>query len=457
MSMRLGPIGALLVLAAFGAPVCANATGPTPPGTVAGHRLADLVQAYFRTATARERVALAASVEEEAGGAFSAVAEVVRGVNFWSAPAAHHGTLLLEGDRMGEVVETAYHLPNDYDPKHRYPLLFCQPDDRASHAQTLKRALRTFGDSLSGFVLVCPKHAVDGSFARPSGTREDLPRLLQSLRRRLHVDSDRVFLYGSGAGGDSVWITALMQTDLFAGAVIRSGYPRVPYPNQTLPFLLENVRPLRVLTTWANGLDANATARQRLVESYNRAILGFAATDSLPIIGVDPTEQGAPPAATFAAAAAQILAGRRPSPQRTVSHWFRYPEQGRAGWLRQVKPREPVWKADQLSILPAPTTDRDDFVTRVVQRKLARLAGRIEGANVVVEVERCARVDLLLPYELLDWSQPISVRCNGRVRHEGLIRPSIQTMLETAYDEWEFQHPVAVRLSFAVRPREPGS
>lgn len=457
MRIRRFPIGVVLLLASLAAPVCAHQAAATPQGTITEHRLADLVEAFFRAATAHERFALAASVEEEAGGDFSTVAEVVRGVNLWSAPTADHGTFFLEGDATGEVVETAYRLPNDYEPGRRYPLLFCQPDDRASQAQTLTRAAGVLGDSVRGFVLVCPKYAVDGSFTRPLGDQEDLPGFIRAIRRRLHVDSDRVFLYGSDTGGDSAWITALMHSDLFAGAVIRSGYPRVPYPNQTLPFLLENLRPLRILTAWKNDLDAAATARQRLVETYNRAIVGFAAPASLQIIGVDPTDRDSPGAETLAVAASRVLSGRRSWPERKLSHWFRYPEQGRAGWLRQVKPREPVWRADQLSILPAPITDRDDFVAEVVQEKLAYLAGRIEGRSVIVEVERCARVDLLLPYQLLDWSKPISVRCNGRVRHEGRIRPSIKTMLETAYEEWEFQHLVAVRLSFAVRPRDTGS
>jgi hypothetical protein len=110
-----------------------------------------------------------------------------------------------------------------------------------------------------------------------------------------------------------------------------------------------------------------------------------------------------------------------------------------------------VWEAGQLAIAVSPAADRDKFIADVVKGKLAYLGGRIEGRNIMLNTRRCARVDLLLPMGLVDLTKPILVRCNGKRRYDRLLEPSVRTLLETAYERWEFQHPVAARLSFSVR------
>jgi hypothetical protein len=110
-----------------------------------------------------------------------------------------------------------------------------------------------------------------------------------------------------------------------------------------------------------------------------------------------------------------------------------------------------MWETDQLSILPAAYTDRDTFIAEIVKDKMAYLGGRIEGQLIDIEAKNCARVELFLPQGLVDFTRPVTVKCNGKRRHEGVIEPSIGTLLETAYEEWEFQHPYVARLSFSVK------
>lgn len=114
-----------------------------------------------------------------------------------------------------------------------------------------------------------------------------------------------------------------------------------------------------------------------------------------------------------------------------------------------------VWEAEQLSILPAPTSDRDLFIKEVVAGKLAYLSGRIEDQTITIETRRCARIDLLLPDGLLDLDRPITVRCNGKKRYEGLADRSNRTLLSTAYETWDFQRLSVARLSFSIKA-DPG-
>lgn len=116
---------------------------------------------------------------------------------------------------------------------------------------------------------------------------------------------------------------------------------------------------------------------------------------------------------------------------------------------------------DQLSILPSGEADHDAFITSVVKDRLAYLGAEVKGQTVTLDVRRCARVELLLPPGLLDLSRPITVFCNGKRRFRGVAEVGIATLLETAYDRWEFQRLAFAKVSFRVRPfvgrRRPGS
>ena len=57
--------------------------------------------------------------------------------------------------------------------------------------------------------------------------------------------------------------------------------------------------------------------------------------------------------------------------------------------------------------------------------------------------------------EALDWSRPVIVQCNGKRRHQRRTGPSIRTLLDTAYESWDFQHRVGVRLPLSVRTDVP--
>ena len=80
---------------------------------------------------------------------------------------------------------------------------------------------------------------------------------------------------------------------------------------------------------------------------------------------------------------------------------------------------------------------------------MAFLGGNVKGQTVTIQTRRCARVELLLPEGLVDFDQPITVRCNGKKRFEGLVPTSIETLLETAYDDWDFQRLRLARISFS--------
>jgi hypothetical protein len=205
-----------------------------------------------------------------------------------------------------------------------------------------------------------------------------------------------------------------------------------------------------------NAADEPGAALPSVLDAHLDTIVGFAQQSSLPIrrvnVGFAESELGILPGRDAAKAELADLRGKtRSKPGRPVSHWFRYPAQGDVGWLRVVKTYGDVWTQDQLSIAVSPATDRDAFITDVLKEKLFHLGGRIEGQTTHIETKRIAEVELRLFEGMVDFAKPITVMINGRKRREGLVKPSISTLLEFAYEEWDFQRILYAGISFPIR------
>ncbi len=449
----MGP-RALIPLAVLGITLTAPAVGDGRPGLQLNppetSALTVQIEAFFRTDDIGQRATLLADIEKAAGGSVGAVREALGRVQLWPAVGERGGTFTFQSVACG-TIGIEYRLPADYDPARRHPMLIAFPSRGQSPRWTLDNASRLLGEALRAFVLICPARAIGSTFCQPVDAAGDLLRLMHDVRRRFHVDTDRVFVYGYAAGGNAAWFAAIAHPDLFAGAIILSAYPDVPYAQQVYPLLLPNLRNVHVLTTWSEWNGSGNETRNQTVDIRNRMIEVLADKLQLPIVGrrLEGASPGFP--ARAAPGAVTILDRRRPGASRHPSKWFRYPAQGSAGWLKQTKFMGDVWTAGQLSVLASVLSDRNAFITSVIKEKLAYLGGRVDGQTIAIQTRRCARIELLLPDGLVTFSKPVTVRCNGRKRFEGLVRPSIRTLLQDAYARWEFQHPAVAKLSFSIR------
>jgi pimeloyl-ACP methyl ester carboxylesterase len=414
--------------------------------------LRELVETYYRCGDSKGRSQAASAIVSAAEGDIDKVASEFPNVHLWSdQPEGGVWTIPLPS---GESVEVTFRLPPDYEPVRAFPLLVVMPKPGETPQSALNAASLALGSACDPVVVIAPNRTLGGMFHERTPAANDLPALLREIRKHIHVDADSVFLFGMGAGGDAAWMAAIMYSFEFVGLVAVDSFPRVPYPEQTYTLLLPNLNELSVLSVWnAGGADGSSDVSP--VAAFNRAIVDFAKRTSLPIVGVElpgaaNTSVQLPEEETEA-----ILDGRRSGVRSQVQHWFRYRGQGDCGWIRATEIAGDVWEDDQLSIVPAPTTDRDRFITDTIAEKSAFIGGRIDGQNITIETRRCGGVELRLAPGQADFTKPIIIVCNGRKRFEGLIRPSVADLLESAYEDWDFQHPVYARKTFAIRTDSP--
>jgi len=458
MHLREGLTPSWLLFAAL---ICAPlaADGTQPAGATPGDQtaLTELVEAYFQSPDPDDRRSLVGKINAGAEGSIDTVVGTLGSVQLWQVPDDNAGTfdLMLAS---GETLKIGYDLPNDYDPMQRYPTVICMPDRGWSQKDCLFFTSSLVGESAGAFITLGPDRPLDGSFSREAAEHADVRRFLREVRRRFHIDTDRTYLFGPGFGGDAAWMTAVACPNEFAGAISVNAYLRVPYPEQLYRLLLGNLRTLPVLRVWwGDVIDSPGPVRERAIAAHNRAILAIATQEGLPITGKEvPSDSNNPEAAAgalreFSKELRIILAKRRPAPNGNVTHWFRYPDQGDAGWVRLTKFKGDVWEEEQLSILPSPVTDRDEYITAIIEEKLGYIGATVQGQTINIETRKCGKIDIIFPLGLVDLDKPVTIYCNGRRRHNGPVRSSIRTLLETTYDTWDFQRLTPARLPLSIK------
>jgi len=413
--------------------------------------LQQLVDGYFQTKKREERDALVQPIEKAAKNDPFAAAEAIKQVDAWSAARAGPVNIFFPGPGR-PAAAGVYEVPYDYTSDEPHPMIVCIAPEGFAPEVMLARARLFLGDHVNDFIVVATTVDVVGSFYREKDDRPVLRMLLRRLRKLVHTDTDRVYVLGIQAGAEAAWFAGMMHPDLFAGIVAINGYPRVPYPEQAYPLLLENLRHVPVLSAWNRPGPGTGGDKDFVNELtvHNRLIAKIAKRLSLPItsLELDSTK----PAGQFPpkAAISEIVALDRAVAPKSIAHWFRYPDQGTAKWLRQQRFAGDVWDEQSLSIASKPDVDHDAFVTEVLTEKLAYVGGTITGQNVALTVRRTSGVELMLPMGVLEPGERVTVTCNGRTRHSSKLPPSIGVMLEDAYERWEFEHPAAVRLSLSV-------
>jgi pimeloyl-ACP methyl ester carboxylesterase len=123
--------------------------------------------------------------------------------------------------------KVTYHLqlPPEYRPTRSYPVLVVLHEAGEKPERMLRRWAEAAAEN--GYVLAAPeweKEAV-GQYAFSDAEHVTVLATLRDLRRRVQIDSDRVFLFGLGEGGTMAFDVGLAHPDLFAGVIPMGGRP----------------------------------------------------------------------------------------------------------------------------------------------------------------------------------------------------------------------------------------
>ncbi len=188
-------------------------------------------------------------------------------------------------------------LPVHYQSRYAYPVLIWlhPPGGSEKHLETVMPQIseRNFvGVSIAGSqpISAGEPHEATGFDWQPTADATErlvnqIAFLLQSLSRRFHIHSSRVFLAGLGSGGTMAYRAAFMRPEWFAGVASLNG--GLPAGEQPL-FNWRNCRSVPVF--WAHGRRSRRFPEARLchqlrllhVAGFDVTLRQYPAVDELP-------------------------------------------------------------------------------------------------------------------------------------------------------------------------------
>lgn len=436
--------GAVLLCATFLVhPASAGRDAAAPDGLQAR------VIRYFKTDSPDARAAIAQEIESMDGVTLDAVADAVRRAPLWKPSAPEFERFDLQTAR-GTTTEVHVHVPDGYDPGHAYPLLLAFHGQDGNGGQYIHFALQLLGDRVNEFLVAAPTRLGGCFIGSAPETSTDPTALFRALKTRYRVDTARVYASGYSKGGHQSFLLGLLYTDTLAAAVPLAGTFTTQIGLELVDIMLPNLRGFPMLVVYGeldHGQPRGPIDERSGISGANRYIRLRAAALNVPIEMIEIPGMGhvgvRPPPDRFHA----MLNKVRPRRVKTIDHWFRYPPQGRVDWLRQTRYQGTPWRGDHLRVKPKGDETYSDALVRKLKLILPYIGGTIEGQAIDIRTRRTARVDLLLNDDLVDLDREITVRLKGKLVFTGRAHRSIRTLLEVAYEDWDFQRLYPVRFT----------
>lgn len=316
-------------------------------------------------------------------------------------------------DLNGRVYQLSLFVPQTYQAAKGYGLVVCLHGAGFSGEAYLERWQSRLGED---YVLACPSYPAGAWFTRQA--EELVLATIRTVQRRYHIDPDRVFLTGMSNGGIGAWLIGMHHAPRFAGiAPMASGLDDVLMPFlanlRTTPVYiihgaLDQVMPVELSRTIARELEAIGYSHVYREHQREHPMAGghYFPREELPdLVAWFNTQRRNPIPTTMTVV-------------REASHFQPF------GWVR-------VDATDAIAAFSDDLVSKRDELTR--KKRYARLDASMTGPNrIEVETVLVQRYTLFLNDQLVDLSKPVTIVTNKHVSFEGLVTPTVETLLRQA-------------------------
>jgi len=324
-------------------------------------------------------------------------------------------------------VEYQLYLPPEYQHGRPYPVILGVYDPKEKPELMMTR-LRPYAER-HGYILAVPKWtpALGGVYGYTVEEQTAVTGTLKHVKRLVQVDSDRVFMIGSGEGARCAFDIGVSTPDLFAGVV-----PIGPPPSWT-GLMLEYWRNTQILPYYVvmgNMSGPEWQSMRRVLEQWMPK--GY-------------------PALTV------LYKGRG-------MEWFGAELPNIFDWLNRKKRAEP-WRElgavgheyrsareSDNRFYWLSTNELDEKLVKRAPLSPARLNAKIlEGNQIHVTTFGVKQVTVWISRQMVDFERPITVTLNGKYKWTNggkAVKPDISTMLEDFYDRNDRQRLFFYKVEF---------
>ena len=336
----------------------------------------------------------------------------------------------------GQRFQYSLYVPQSYQPSNSYPLILCLHGAGFTGEAYLERWQPRLGER---YILACPTYPAGAWFTRKA---EDLVlAVIDTVRQRYHIDSDRIFLSGMSNGGIGTWLIGMHHAPLFAGlAPMASGIDDVVFP------FLENLRstPTYIIHGKHDQIMPVDLSRKLAAElkNLNYPFVYREHDRTHPMAGGHffPREE-LPDLVGWFDGQRRVATPKAVTVVREASRLLPF------SWVR-------IDATDEIASFSEDLVDkRDDAIRR---RIYARLTAQVTEANrIEVRTDHVRQFTLFLNQDLIDFSKPVIVVANGHTTDFGIVTPSVETLLKQARIRHDPGQLFAAQLSLSVPAPTP--
>jgi tetratricopeptide (TPR) repeat protein len=333
--------------------------------------------------------------------------------------------LTTERDAKG----TAYHivLPPEYHHHRSYPVLVALPNVREDAKTVLERWMKLTREH--GYILAIPRWAdpLATEYKYTIEEQQAVHDTIRDLKRRFHVDAERVFLTGHDWSGNLAYDLGMCAPDLFAGVVVMCGRPGKFHSThrnnaQYLPFYA---------IEGEYGTDGPRDNRA------NRQAFEYWVQRGFPSIYVEYTGRGS-----------EFFTGELPS----IFDWMS--RKRRSDGLPELGKPTPIGAAfGQEFVCSRGNSARFYWLSTSEVTSPARVTARIADSNLIIA--QCAanfrQLTVWLHAGMVDFEQPVDIRINpgvGLRNFKKRVEPSLKVLLDDFYDRRDKKQLFVARVDF---------
>ena len=369
------------------------------------------------------------------------------------APGTH--TFETPGEDPVPPVRYVLRVPEGYEPNAPagYPLVIGCHGTGGKGADALRLVQRILGPDLDRYLVACPDSP------QPDIYRVDRVivvyplHVLADVRRRANVDADRTILTGYSRGGYTTWAAVLFSPTAWAGAVPMASWPLTDAGSDGAILYLQNVLNLAIQAHWGEK-DIESGQTQGINTLSREAAAWFKGRPAHHFEGIEYAGQGHGLNLKHEAIRTFCASARRDPFPAEVKYLFHRLYQGRVSCVRVTEVTREEFDFRKRRVLRIQRREDLPNAKRAMWRNQGfEVTVRIpEGKNTVAIMARNVRtMEVELPAERLDFTQPVRVFVNHRTRYAKQTGVDWVSLLETARQTWDFERLVAGRVTVPAR------
>lgn len=369
-----------------------------------------LVQQYLASADPKQSETLLGEIEGQKGITVEKIEQAIQTGLY--PPQPRVGALHLDLEIEGEPADYALYVPESYDSASAYPLIVCLHGAGFTGDSYLERWQARLGEKS---ILACPT-MMNGAWWTPGGEALVMA-VIEDVRSKYHIDSNRVYLTGMSNGGIGTYLIGIFHADRFAAiAPMAAGIP-----DEIFPFLL-NFSSTGIYIVHGAKDDVMPVILSRKISEYlkeHEIPYTYREHDRLhPMAGGHffPKEELPELVAWFEEQR------RQPDPTRVVS--IRDSEHLQPFYWTEINQTEGEVASVFGSIF------NQEEAEKVKEGAFSALTAEVKDNRVDVKSERVEKYTLFFNRRLVDFSKPVVVYTNGRKSFEGRLSEEIGPLLK---------------------------